>query len=125
MSNMPNVLTDCDDLRGYMVDGYDADDVNRAFSRIHDACGLHLVCVWETFDAFGVGGNSDFYVEKDGRLHYLGGDLWQWLNGDPEDADVPITPGTPASWIGERADPTLDPDWDDGFHNLAIADREE
>lgn len=125
MNNLHDDLTGCDDLRGYMATGYDDDDVNRAFSRIHDACGLRLVCVWEIFDAFGVGGNSDFYVETDGRLHYLGGALWQWLNGDPEDVDVPITPGTPASWIGSRADPALDPDWDDGFHNLAIADREE
>lgn len=67
-----------------MVDGYDADDVNRVFDRLEEATGLSLVCVWEYFDSFGVGGNSQFFVAlEDDRFHEVAGDLWQWLNGDP------------------------------------------
>jgi hypothetical protein len=114
------------DLRGYMVDGYDSDDVNRVFDRLEEATGLTLVCVWEYFDSAGVGGNSQFYISlEDDRLHEVAGDLWEWLNGDPECGSTPVTPGAPAAWIGARADFAAGFEYDDGRHNCAIRDVHE
>ncbi|EWM19644.1 hypothetical protein KUTG_09948 [Kutzneria sp. 744] len=111
------------DLRGSMDDGYDDDSVNRVLGRISEASGLRIVCVWDYYDAFGVGGNSDFYVNVDGRLHYCAGDLWRWLNGSTEDPDTPTVPGLPASWVGAPTDLRDDQlRYDDGDHNYAIRD---
>lgn len=112
------------DLRGTMVDGYDDDDVNRVLGSISDASGLQLVCVWDVYDDCGVGGNSQFYLlEAGGRLRELAGDLWRWLNGDPDDPDTPASPGLPGSWAGELADFTTDHlPYDDGFRNYAQRD---
>jgi hypothetical protein len=112
------------DLRGSMVDGYRPEDVNRTLSRISDASGLRLVCVWDIYDSCGPGGNSQFYVEEgSGRLRELAGDLWRWLNDDPDDPDALTSPGTPGSWIGDLADfTTADPEYDDGFCNYALRD---
>jgi hypothetical protein len=112
------------DLRGSMVDGYDDEDVNRVLGRISDASGQPLVCVWDIYDDCGVGGNSQFYLlEGGGRLRELTGDLWRWLNGDPEDPDTPASPGLPGSWAGELAGfTTEDLPYDDGFRNYAHRD---
>ncbi|MFK0047995.1 hypothetical protein ACIQU4_28680 [Streptomyces sp. NPDC090741] len=118
---MPQDLKSLDDLRGVMQDGYTPEDVNRVFSRIEETCGLSLMCVWEMCDAFGFGGNSEFYVQAPtGDLHALVGDLWAWLNGDPQDAANPDAPGAPESWIGARA-AVAEPACDDGFCNVALA----
>ena len=117
---------DLEDLRGYMVDGYDADDVTRVFDRLEEATGLSLVCVWEYFDSAGVGGNSQFYVSlEDDRLHEVAGDLWEWLNGDPDCDSTPASPGASSSWIGSKADFAADFEYDDGRHNCAVRDVEE
>ncbi|WSM80960.1 hypothetical protein OIE78_35390 (plasmid) [Streptomyces cellulosae] len=116
---------DLEDLRGCMVDGYDADDVNRVFDRLEEATGLSLVCVWEYFDSFGVGGNSQFFVAlEDDRFHEVAGDLWQWLNGDPHSPSTPDAPGSPGTWVGARADIAADFEYEDGRHNCAIRDVE-
>ncbi|MEU0110668.1 hypothetical protein ABZ313_35630 [Streptomyces sp. NPDC006251] len=120
------LLGEIGDLRGCMDDGYDADDVNRVFDRIEEATGLSLVCVWEYFDSFGVGGNSQFYVSLgDDELHDLTGDLWEWLNGHPDSPSTPASPGAPRTWIGPKADVAADFEYDDGRHNCAIYDHEE
>ena len=112
------------DLRGSMVDGYCPEDVNRILGRISDASGLKLVCVWDTYDSLGPGGDSQFYIEEDGgQLREVAGDLWRWLNDDPDDPEAPTSPGSPASWPGEPADFTAaDLEYDDGFCNYARRD---
>jgi hypothetical protein len=111
-------------LRGSMIDGYCPEDVNRILGRISDASGLQLVCVWDTYDSCGPRGDSQFYIEEDGgRLREVTGDLWRWLNDDPENPDAPASPGAPATWAGEPADFTnADLEYHDGFCNYA---REE
>lgn len=113
------------DLRGSMVDGYTSETVNSALGRITSASGLVLVCVWDYFDDFGTGGNSQFYIQQDtGRLRELAGDLWAWLNGSPADPDTPASPGLPSSWLGGIADITTeDLRYTDGFHNYARRDE--
>lgn len=112
------------DLRGSMADGYEPEDVNRILGRISTVSGLRLVCVWATCDSGGPDGNSQFYVEEnDGRLRELAGDLWRWLNQDPDDPDTPAGPGSPDSWLGEPAGfSTTDLGYHDGFGNYAWRD---
>lgn len=120
----PSPLANEGHLRGIMVDGYSPDDVNRVLGRLSDVTGLLILCVWDYYDDYGFGGNSDFYVNVNGRLHYCTGDLWPWLNGSVENPDTPPDPGTPASWVGELAD--LDEDqlpYTDGQHNYTTVDR--
>ncbi|RCG21112.1 hypothetical protein DQ384_36465 [Sphaerisporangium album] len=121
----PHPLYSVSDLRGSMAEGYDDRAVNTILGRISEASGLRLVCVWDLYDEAGVGGNSQFYVAtEEGRLHKLVGDLWRWLNGDPDDPDTPHFPGAPSSWIGPLADKTPDDlPYDDGFCNYAIVDE--
>jgi hypothetical protein len=108
-----------------MIDGCDDDTVNCVLGRISNAPGLRLVCVWDVHDTYGVGGNSQFYVEEaGGRLRELRGDLWRWLNGDPADPSTPASPGITVNWIGQAADFTADHlPCTDGFHNYAIQDE--
>ncbi|MGW0844123.1 hypothetical protein ACWD26_29100 [Streptomyces sp. NPDC002787] len=109
-------------LRGCMQDGYTPEDVNRVFIRLEDATGVRLTCLWDYYDAYGYGGNSQFYVEgADGRLYELVGDLWAWLNGDPAAPDTPKSPGVPFSWCGPVADVPV-PAVSDDFYNLAQVD---
>lgn len=111
------------DLRGSMDDGYDDERVNRVLGRISEVSGLRIVCVWDYYDASGVGGNSDFYVNIDGQFHDCAGDLWRWLNGSTGDPDTPAVPGPPASWVGAPTDLRDDQlRYDDGGHNYAIQD---
>lgn len=110
------------DLRGCMEDGYDSDKVNSVLGAISDASGLMIVCVWDFYDEYGPGGNSDFYVDPEdgGPLRELVGDLWRWLNSDPDDPDSPDSPGDPGTWTGSAT--SLHPDnlaWNDGRHNFA------
>ncbi|MFF9786304.1 hypothetical protein [Streptomyces nigrescens] len=115
---------DISDLRGCMVDGYTPEDVNRVFGQLEDALSVRLVCIWDFHDAYGYGGNSQWYLEnEDGRLHDLAGDLWQWLNADPDEASTPCLPGAPATWWGAPAD-VPDCAGGDGFHNLAVEARD-
>ncbi|MFF5265410.1 hypothetical protein ACFY4C_41560 [Actinomadura viridis] len=109
------------DLRGNMVKGYTSETVNSVLGRITSASGYSLVCVWDYFDEFGTGGNSQFYIQQDpGQLRELAGDLWTWLNGSPEDPNTPASPGVPSSWLGRIADITTeDLRYTDGFHNYA------
>jgi hypothetical protein len=109
------------DLRGSMIDGYCPEDVSRILGRVSGAAGMNLVCVWDTYDSFGPGGNSQFYIEEtDGRLREIAGDLWRWLNDDPDDPAAPASPGCLAAWAGEPAGfTTADLDYDDGFRNYA------
>jgi hypothetical protein len=112
------------ELRGAMQDGYTSEDVNRILGQISDESGIQLVCVWDYYDGC-TGGNSDFYIDPEdgGPLRHLAGDLWRWLNEDPDGPDSPQDLGNPATWIGGVSD--HHPDnlaWDDGFHNLAMHD---
>ncbi|MFF8992604.1 hypothetical protein ACF09H_22240 [Streptomyces sp. NPDC014983] len=113
-------LEDLADLRSSMVDGYTPEDVNRAFSRVEDVTGIRLICAWDFYDDFGFGGNSDFFVERDGEFHHLAGDLWQWLNGSSGDPETPTWPSPVEMWIGQPAH-LADPVHDDGFHNIAAS----
>lgn len=120
----PDPLESVADLQGSMIDGYDDGKVNSVLGRISDASGIRLVCVWDVYDNCGVGGNSQFYVEEASGLQELIGDLWRWLNDDPDDPDAPAFPGTPASWAGENAGFTTgDLPYADGFHNYARRDQ--
>ncbi|MFF7250504.1 hypothetical protein ACFZBU_42315 [Embleya sp. NPDC008237] len=116
----PEVLAD---VRGSMFDGYDADRVNTVLGRVNEAFGIRVVCVWNYVDAFGFGGDSDFYVEDaEGRLHYLSGRLWLWLNRAPDHADAPEAAGTPAEWFGSVTGMSVKPMAGDGRLNYAIGD---
>lgn len=88
------------DLRGSMVIDYDAERVNQVLGRISAVSGLRIVCVWDYHDAFGFGGDSDFFVDVDGRFHYCAGDLCRWLNTPEYEPDAPDVPGAPSSWVG-------------------------
>jgi hypothetical protein len=112
------------ELRGSMQDGYTSEDVNRVLGQISDDCGLRLVCVWDYYEGF-TGGDSNFYVDPEdgGPLRELAGDLWRWLNEDPDDPDTPVHPGDTTAWVGSTT--AMYPNamaWDDGQHNLAVRD---
>lgn len=114
-----------EDLRGAMVDGYSAGDIERILGPIGQQTGLHLICIWQRYiectDSFV--GDSNLYIEADGQIFELGGDLWGWLNLNPADPDTPATPGDPASWVGSLcAEMTMnDIEWTDADdHNYAV-----
>ncbi|MEU5900384.1 hypothetical protein [Streptomyces venezuelae] len=106
------------DLRARFEDGYSADDILIVFGRIHDAGGPYLVCVWDYADAFGFGGNSEFFAEdENGTLFEVAPDLHEWLSGQR------ATPGPADTWVcAPVAEPTEFPVSDD-FHNYARTDR--
>lgn len=114
--------TPAPELRGCMEDGYTAEDVNRVFGQIHHDCGITLVCVWDDHDAYGPGGNSQFYVDTgSGTLLELAGELWRWLNENPHSPNSPPHPGAPTTWAGDLVEFCLDDlPWHDGRHNYAV-----
>ncbi|MFI7049062.1 hypothetical protein [Streptosporangium sandarakinum] len=117
----PSPLYALSGLCGRMADGYDDKTVNSVLGQISEAVKRPLVCVWDKIDAWGFGGNSQFYWEaEDGQLLEFVGDLWSWLNGDPRNPDTPHFPGAPDSWVGPPAGMTTDNLACDGFHNYAI-----
>lgn len=85
--------------KGQFADGYDSDDVNRAFGAIKHVVGVDLICVWEYFDDAGYGGSSEFYLVEGNTAYDLAGDLWPWLSGDTEVEH----PGNPQQWKGQQA----------------------
>ena len=103
--------------KGQFANGYDSDDVNRAFGAIKQHLGVDLICVWEYFDDAGYGGSSEFYLVEGNAAYELAGDLWPWLSGDT-DAEHP---GSPDQWKGATAS-GID-GWQDypgdGFSNYA------
>lgn len=107
-------------LHGLFQDGYDDSLVNRVLGEIHESSGRTIVCLWSYVDTIGFGGDSDLHVVVAGRLHELAGDLWRWLNDDPEDPATPSSPGAPESWVGAptRWTTTALPHHD-GSHNYA------
>lgn len=110
------------DLAGRFHDGYDSDDIRRVFEQIRAHTGVRLLCVWDYFDDFGYGGNSEFYVQtSDGTIHQLGGQLWPWLWGGCEEA--PEGPGSPDSWIGSPAPLNIGDLDGDGLGNAAVENR--
>ncbi|MET9265232.1 hypothetical protein [Amycolatopsis sp. NPDC004079] len=110
-----------------MDDGYTPENVNSVLGQLSDLLpGFSIVCVWEYIDAYGYGGNSDFYVESESgeALFCIAGDLWKWLNMRPDDPGSPEAPGDPASWVGGACAEFTTADLvGDGFHNYAIQDR--
>ncbi len=108
------------ELRGCMADGYDTDDVNNVLGEISDDTPHTLVCLWGSYDGIGGLDGSQFYIERDGHLYELAGDLWAWLNDDPEDSDTPAEPGHPDTWLGKPAGiTTRNLPWTDHRHNYA------
>ncbi|WP_431921405.1 hypothetical protein [Nonomuraea jabiensis] len=120
------VLAGISKWKASMVGGYDDDAVNTVLGSISEVSGLHLMCVWDYYDEYGPGGDSDFYVESDdGSLHYLAGDLYEWLSVPPDSEDAPEGPGDPTTWVGGPAD--IGPDdiaLQDDQHNYALQDRQ-
>ncbi|MFF0170256.1 hypothetical protein [Streptomyces prasinus] len=114
----PDLLERIADLHGRFEDGYSADGIRTVFGRIYDEGGPYLVCVWEYADAYGFGGNSEFYAEgEDGDLFEVQPDIHRWLSGQQE------TPGPVDTWVcAPVTEPTEFPVTDD-FHNYARADR--
>lgn len=94
-----------------MAEGYTSEDVNRVFGRMRGVFGVELVCVWDYFDAYGRG-LPNLLRDRHG-LHELAGDLWSWLNDDPNDPATPHCPGSPATWLGAPAEVPACPQ-DDG-----------
>ena len=114
-----DALAEIADLRGRFKDGYSAEDIRTVFSRIYDAGGPYLVCVWDYADEAGFGGNSQFYVEDDnGDFHEAQPDVHQWLSGQQE------TPEPFVGWVGAPATP-IDYSVSDDFHNYGRVDRSE
>jgi hypothetical protein len=111
------------EVRASMDDGYYPDRVNSALGRLNQAFGIRLVCVWNYLDEIGYGGDSDFYLEEaEGRLHYLAGRLWAWLNHALDDVDAPDTAGAPADRWGLASGLSATRMTSDGQLNLAIHD---
>ncbi|MFE5847956.1 hypothetical protein ACFQ7N_40680 [Streptomyces niveus] len=106
------------ELHGRFQDGYTPEDVTAVFSRIYDAVGIYLVCVWDYADEYGFGGNSEFYAEdQDGGLFEVQPGIYHWLSGEQQ------TPGPLDTWVcAPVAEPTDFPVTDD-FHNYARADQ--
>lgn len=112
-----------DELRGCMDDGYTPDEVNSVLGQLSAMTGLRLVCIWDYYDEYGYGGNSEFYIEAlDGKsLFKLAGNLWAWLSKSVDDPDAPATPGDLRSWIGAEVSDVDPTDLvGDGLHNYAI-----
>jgi hypothetical protein len=115
-----NPLDRIADLRGCLADGYTSDEVEWVFGRLEEATGVRLLCLWDCYDAYGYGGDSQFYVEgTDSRLYELAGDLWAWLNGEPAAADTPNSPGEPSTWQGATAVDVPEPSEHDDLYNRA------
>lgn len=83
-----------DELRGCMDDGYTPDEVNSVLGQLSAMTGLRLVCIWDYYDEYGYGGNSEFYIEAlDGKsLFKLAGNLWAWLSKSVDDPRRPRDP---------------------------------
>ncbi len=111
-----------DDLAGCFRDGYDSDDIQRVFARVHEQTGVWLLCVWEYFDDIGYGGDSEFFlISGSGSVHELDGQLWPWLWGGSDEA--PGGPGSPESWVGAPAPGTIAELSGDGLGNAAVENR--
>lgn len=116
-ARFPGLLARLADLHGRFEDGYSAEGIRSAFGRIYDEGGPYLVCVWEYADAYGFGGDSQFYAEdQDGALYEVQPAIHQWLAGQEE------TPGPADGWVCAPADATELPVSDD-WHNYARTDR--
>lgn len=90
-------------LRGRFQQGYDNDDFRRVATEIKAVTGAEIVCIWQYFDDFGYGGDSEFYLVDGGRLYELAGDLWPWLSADARDLEAPESPGDSATWQGSAS----------------------
>ncbi len=104
-------------VAGIFQNGYDGDDINRVFGAIGRQCGIDLICVWDYFDDWGYGGDSQFYLVDGGSAFEVTGQLWCWLHGGRDEA--PGGPGNPAQWKGAPADFDLSALGGDGFCNVA------
>ncbi|MGA5183027.1 hypothetical protein [Streptomyces pseudogriseolus] len=114
----PNPLARIAHLHGRFADGYTPDAIRSVFGRIYDEGGPYLVCVWEYADAYGFGGNSQFYAEgEDGELFEVTPYVHQWLSGQRE------TPGPLDTWVCAPVTEPTDFPVSDDFHNYARADR--
>ncbi|MFD0269572.1 hypothetical protein ACFVGY_23850 [Streptomyces sp. NPDC127106] len=114
----PGLPTEIADLRGAFEHGYGADDIRNVFGRIYDAGGPYLVCVWEVADAYGFGGNSEFYAEdEDSNLFTIRPDVYRWLTGQQED------PGPIDTWVGAHLPELVEFAATDDRHNYAQAER--
>ncbi|MFR9754052.1 hypothetical protein ACL02S_23845 [Nocardia sp. 004] len=80
-----------------MAEEYTPVGVEEILGRISELSGLHLVCVWDSYDGYEFSGNPRFYIEADGWFYNLDGDLREWLHRATTD---PTTPGHPRNWIG-------------------------
>ncbi|MGW9440601.1 hypothetical protein [Streptomyces sp. NPDC055607] len=115
---VPGLLADIAHLHGRFEDGYSAESIRLVFARIYERGGPYLVCVWDYADAYGFGGNSQFYAEnEDGDLFEVQPGIHQWLSGQQE------TPGPVSTWVCEPVSEPTDFPVSDDFHNYARADR--
>ncbi|WP_280454196.1 hypothetical protein [Nocardia brasiliensis] len=86
------------ELRGALPADYTSAHVASIMSRVHDATGYRIVCLWDYHDDQEFGGHTEFHVvDEFGQLYELAGDLLGWLHGG---LDAPAEPGSPAGWIG-------------------------
>ncbi|MFE7443811.1 hypothetical protein ACFU7X_25560 [Streptomyces chartreusis] len=109
-----DLLTDIADLRGRFEDGYTPEDIRAVFGRIYDEGGPYLVCVWDSADEHGFGGNSQFYAENDdGDLFEVQPDIHRWLSGQQE------TPGAVDGWVCAPVAEPIEIAASDDFHNYA------
>ncbi|MFF4543699.1 hypothetical protein ACFY1J_05540 [Streptomyces sp. NPDC001406] len=101
------------ELHGQFADGYTAEDINAVFGLIRDAGGPRLVCVWDYFDEYGYGGNSEFYAETKTGLHEVELTVHQWLSGEQD------SPGPIGMWVCALATEPAEFAGGDDFHNYA------
>ncbi|MGP3777014.1 DUF3560 domain-containing protein (plasmid) [Streptomyces sp. SDT5-1] len=112
----PGLPPEIAELHGRFADGYTDDAIRSVFGLLKEAGGPYLVCVWEYADAYGFGGNSQFYAEGgDGVLHTLSPDVYRWLDGQQ------TSPGPMTGWVGAPVG-TADFPVSDDFHNYALLD---
>ncbi|WP_280470680.1 hypothetical protein [Nocardia farcinica] len=110
------------ELRSRLDDGYDSDLITAVLGQISDASGVAVVCLWDYYDEFGYGGDSDFRIlSPHGQLYHLNGDLADWLTETHDHA--PAHPGSPASWIGGIDTDAISVAEGDGRNNFALENR--
>jgi hypothetical protein len=119
------------EYKGTFADGYDDEKINRVLSSFESA---HLVCVWDVYDDYGYGGNSEIvgtfrvdlaeqsWLTADRTYRRLHPEAWDFLSDPDSDIDpeqIPHLLDTTSEFaVYERQD--IDDLGGDGFCNVSL-----